>query len=189
MHILLVDNYDSFTYNLAHYLAGLGVEVTVARNDALPDNIDDGYTHLVLSPGPGLPAEAGKLMALIAEYAAKKPILGICLGMQALAIHFGGRLYNQPTVKHGLTTTLQPELNDRLYKNIPPPITVGLYHSWAVNKDDLPAELQATATSAEGVLMSFKHKKLPIYGVQFHPESILTPFGKLMLKNWVGGEK
>jgi anthranilate synthase component 2 len=185
VHILLLDNYDSFTYNLYHYLTALDVSVSVYRNDEITPEETDRFSHLVLSPGPGLPAEAGHLMAIINRQKHIKPILGICLGMQALAEAFGGTLYNQQQVKHGVTTTITTHKPNLLFSHLPTSFCVGLYHSWAVTAGTLPAELMITANSAEGVAMAIEHKKLPIFGVQFHPESILTEFGRNILSNWI----
>jgi len=185
MRILLLDNYDSFTYNLYHYLRAFCADVVVKRNDEITLEESDAFTHIVLSPGPGLPKDAGILMELIARHVEKKPMLGICLGMQAIAEHYGAELYNQEHVKHGVTTTISTAYKNRLFKNLPTQITVGLYHSWAVDENTLPEFLRSTAKSEEAVLMAIEHKFLPLAGVQFHPESILTDHGKAMIKNWL----
>ena len=164
---------------------GLGAEVTVRRNDEISAEETDIYTHLVLSPGPGLPKESVNLMAIINRHVQHKPILGICLGMQALAEHFGGLLYNQKAVKHGVTTEIETLEHSSLFKGLPKRFTVGLYHSWAVNESSLPTELAVSAKSTENVIMALEHKTLPVYGVQFHPESILTQYGREMLQNWL----
>ncbi len=185
MKILLVDNYDSFTYNLVHYLEALDVDVTVTYNDKIDFKSIGQYDKLVLSPGPGLPHEAGHLNQVISEYALSKPILGVCLGFQALILHFGGQLYNQDEVRHGVSVKCHADPQSTLFKNITPSFNVGLYHSWAANINKLPNELKITAQSEEDVIMAFEHQTLPLFGVQFHPESILTDYGKEILKNFI----
>jgi anthranilate synthase component 2 len=185
LKLLLIDNYDSFTYNLYHYLAEICTSITVARNDEISVEETDEYSHIVLSPGPGLPRESHHLMEIVNRQVTQKPMLGICLGMQAIALHFGGVLYNQQVVKHGVTTLITADTKSALFKNLPDQFTVGLYHSWAVREADLPAILRISAKSQDGVLMALEHKKLPVAGVQFHPESILTPQGKNILRNWL----
>jgi anthranilate synthase component 2 len=185
LKLLLIDNYDSFTYNLYHYLAEICTSITVARNDEISVEETDEYSHIVLSPGPGLPRESHHLMEIVNRQVTQKPMLGICLGMQAIALHFGGVLYNQQVVKHGVTTLITADKKSALFKNLPDQFTVGLYHSWAVREADLPAILRISAKSQDGVLMALEHKKLPVAGVQFHPESILTPQGKNILRNWL----
>jgi anthranilate synthase/aminodeoxychorismate synthase-like glutamine amidotransferase len=185
LKLLLIDNYDSFTYNLYHYLAEICTSITVARNDEISVEETDEYSHIVLSPGPGLPRESHHLMAIVNRQVTQKPMLGICLGMQAIALHFGGVLYNQQVVKHGVTTLITADTKSALFKNLPDQFTVGLYHSWAVREANLPAILRISAKSQDGVLMALEHKKLPVAGVQFHPESILTPQGKNILRNWL----
>lgn len=184
MRIVLVDNYDSFTYNLVHALEQYCANIDVVRNDEIVIDKIEEYTHIVISPGPGLPKDAGKLMQLIERYANTKKILGVCLGMQAIVEYYGGKLYNQSIVKHGLS--MQIDVNDELlYKSLPKKIEVGLYHSWAVQKKYLPEVFKITAESKEEVIMSVKHKGLPIYGVQYHPESIMTNHGSQIIKNWL----
>jgi anthranilate synthase component 2 len=189
LKILLLDNYDSFTYNLYHYLQQFCDDVTVLRNDAITAEETDAFTHIVLSPGPGLPKESGVLMDVIARQAGKKPILGICLGMQAIAEYFGANLFNQSEVKHGVTTRVLFNAREPFFAGLTSPTTVGLYHSWAVDGETLPAVLKVSATSTEGVIMALKHRQLPIFGVQFHPESILTPAGLQMIGNWFAPPK
>lgn len=184
MKVLLLDSFDSFTYNLFHYLEAMDCEVKVARNTKITLAEIDAFDKIVLSPGPGLPHDSGILMDLLNEYAAKKPILGVCLGMQAIALHFGGSLFNLPSVKHGISEIANQENESKLFKNISKSFEVGLYHSWAVNPD-LPLELKKTAISENGVLMALEHRSLPIYAVQFHPESILTPEGKKVIQNFI----
>ncbi|MFM1931571.1 MAG: anthranilate synthase, component [Bacteroidota bacterium] len=185
MKLLLIDNYDSFTYNLYHHLASLGAEVTVRRNDAI--SIDDPahYDGLVLSPGPGLPHEAGIMMAVIERYASSKPILGICLGHQAIALHYGGRLVNLDQVLHGRALSTHIVAESVLYKGLSSPLQTGHYHSWVVDDDGLDQNMLITARTSEGYIMSMEHKHLPVFGIQYHPESILTPDGKAILNNWL----
>lgn len=183
--ILVIDNYDSFTYNLVHYLNDLNCEVTVKRNDKLSLEEVAKYDKILLSPGPGIPDEAGLLKPIIKQYAATKSILGVCLGQQAIAEVFGGKLENLNQVYHGVATPIKRINEDAvLYKNIPQEFEVGRYHSWVVSKD-LPEELLVTAVDENGEIMSLRHKKFDVRAVQYHPESILTPEGKQILKNWV----
>lgn len=183
--VLVIDNYDSFTYNLVHYLQDLNCEVTVKRNDKLTLDEIKEYDKILLSPGPGIPDEAGLLKSIIKEYAPSKSILGICLGQQAIAEVFGGKIENLDRVYHGVSTKVQQTNPDEvLYKNIPKELEVGRYHSWVVSKD-LPEVLEATSVDENGEIMSLKHKKYDVRAVQYHPESILTPEGKNILKNWV----
>jgi anthranilate synthase component 2 len=184
--ILLIDNYDSFTYNLVHYLEELGAQVTVRRNDKLSLEEVEAFSHVVLSPGPGIPDEAGLLKEIIATYAATKKILGVCLGQQAIAEVFGGRLENLSEVYHGIATPIKiidPQAT--LFKDLPTEVVVGRYHSWVVS-EALPESLKVTARDHEGQIMAIEHKEYPVHAVQFHPESILTPSGKKMLANWLG---
>ena len=183
--ILVIDNYDSFTYNLVHYLHDLDCDVTVKRNDKLTIDEVDKFDKILLSPGPGIPDEAGLLKPIIKQYGATKSILGICLGQQAIAEVFGGRIENLDKVYHGVATEIELVNNDEvLYKDVPKKIEVGRYHSWVVS-EDLPDDLIVTSVDANGEIMSLKHKKYDVRGVQYHPESILTPEGKKILKNWV----
>lgn len=186
MRFLLVDNFDSFTYNIVHYLEQCDVEVEVFTNLSVDCNTLDQYDALVLSPGPGLPEQAGKLMQALGIALEKQiPVLGVCLGMQALALHFGDELYNQEIVKHGLSEEIPGMKADSLfYTGIPKPFEVGLYHSWAVDlKPNSP--FQPTAYSKSGILMSMEIAERKVYGVQFHPESVLTPHGLQMIRNFV----
>lgn len=184
MKILLLDNYDSFTYNLLHYLEGLGCDVEVMRNDEVLWEKVPQFDKIVLSPGPGLPEESGELMRLIGACHTKQPILGVCLGLQALGLYFGDELYNMSQVKHGVPTELNHLENCTLYHGLPKKFQVGLYHSWALRlKENSP--LQATAFDETGVLMSLRHKELPLYGVQYHPESILSENGRQILANFI----
>lgn len=184
MELLILDNYDSFTYNLVHYCEALDINVTVIRNDVL--NLDEvkAYDKIILSPGPHLPKNAGCMMELIERYYLTKPILGVCLGLQALAEFFGGELYNLDQVKHGVQGKCKRVGESQLLNQISSLYTIGLYHSWAV-QEPLPNMLQLTSKSEEGVVMSFEHKTLPIFGVQYHPESILTDEGKQIIKNFI----
>lgn len=183
--VLIVDNYDSFTYNLAHYFEALGAVVEVYRNDAVPESALENCTHLVLSPGPGLPQDAGAMPEIIQKYWAAKPLLGVCLGMQALALFFGGQLYNLEQVMHGQQMEVWKMGQSVQFDGIPETFQVGLYHSWAVSQQNLPPTLRPTAISAQNVLMAFAHETLPIWAVQFHPESVLTPEGRIMLRNFL----
>jgi len=183
--ILVLDNYDSFTYNLVHYLEAFGCDVTVKRNDKLTLEEVDAFDKIVLSPGPGIPDEAGLLKSIIKTYAPSKSILGVCLGLQAIAEVFGGSLINLDTVYHGMASTIKIVAKDAvLYRNIPETLEVGRYHSWIVSSK-LPPDLLVTSVDDEGQIMSLKHKHYDVRGVQFHPESILTPHGEQILKNWV----
>ena len=184
--ILLIDNYDSFTYNLVHYLEELGAQVTVRRNDKLSLEEVEAFSHVVLSPGPGIPDEAGLLKEIIATYAATKKILGVCLGQQAIAEVFGGRLENLSEVYHGIASPIiiiDPQAT--LFKDLPTEVVGGRYHSWVVS-EALPESLKVTARDHKGQIMAIEHKEYPVHAVQFHPESILTPSGKKMLANWLG---
>lgn len=183
MKILLLDNYDSFTFNLAHYLESMCEKVDVLRNDEVSLERIIDYDKIVLSPGPGMPADAGMMPELITMYTGKTPILGVCLGMQGIAEYFGGRLYNQTVVRHGVSTIITTTEESLLFRELPRQFEVGLYHSWAVT--DLPNSLRVSATSQEEVIMAIECADQRIYGVQFHPESILTQCGKEILRNFV----
>ncbi len=183
-NILLIDNYDSFTYNLVHYLEDLEAQITVVRNDKITPHECESFDAVVLSPGPGIPSEAGNLMAIINHMKDKKPLLGICLGHQAITEVFGGEIVNLDNVYHGVATTMQHNKSP-LFKNIATPFQAGRYHSWAAANDSFPQVLEVTATDENNQIMALQHKSLPIYGVQFHPESIMTPDGKTMLKNFL----
>lgn len=185
MKILVIDNYDSFVYNLVHYLREFGCEVDVVRNDKVEFNEIDKYAKILLSPGPGIPSEAGQLTEVIKRFAGKKSMLGVCLGHQAIGEVFGGVLTNLEKVYHGVAEELIiTDKNEYLFKNIPEKIKVGRYHSWIVEKD-LPPCLRVTAVDDQGKIMALKHKEYDIRGVQFHPESVLTEYGKDMIKNWI----
>ncbi|MDX1762360.1 MAG: aminodeoxychorismate/anthranilate synthase component II [Christiangramia sp.] len=185
--ILVIDNYDSFVYNLVHYLEELDCKVDVRRNDQLHiDDVED-YDKILLSPGPGIPDEAGLLKPIIEKYASTKSILGVCLGMQAIGEVFGGKLLNLDEVYHGVATKIELFVdNEYLFKGLKKELQVGRYHSWVVEKN-LPPVLQATSYDEKGEIMSLRHTEFDVRGVQFHPESVLTPEGKKMIKNWVEG--
>ncbi len=183
--VLVIDNYDSFTYNLVHYLEDLGCEVTVRRNDQLELEEVEAFEKIVLSPGPGIPDEAGLLKPIIETYAPTKSILGVCLGQQAIGEVFGGKLINLDTVFHGVATKVTICVdNESLFDGLSKTIEVGRYHSWVVHAD-LPSMLEATSFDDNDQVMSLRHKMYDVKGVQFHPESVLTPDGKQILKNWI----
>ena len=191
MKIVIIDNYDSFTYNLAHLIKELGAEVVVYRNDqpevqALIDNADNiEFDKIVLSPGPGIPSEAGLLLDVIRTFAGKKPILGVCLGHQAIAEVFGAKLINLSDVFHGVATVGTQLGNDIVFSGLPMSIVMGRYHSWVVSRDSFPECLEITAESEGGHIMALRHKEYDIHGIQFHPESVLTPDGRKMINNWL----
>ncbi|HEU0111659.1 MAG TPA: aminodeoxychorismate/anthranilate synthase component II [Flavisolibacter sp.] len=193
MKILVFDNYDSFTYNLVHLVNSIVKDkVEVYRNDEIPLEKVAAYDKIILSPGPGIPSEAGLLLPLIKEYAAKKSILGVCLGHQAIGEVFGGKLINLSTVYHGVATpvtfienTSLSKASSQLFKDLPGQIQVGRYHSWIVSEENFPAELEITAVDENGYIMALQHKTYDVQGVQFHPESVLTPDGATILKNWL----
>ena len=184
--VLVIDNYDSFTYNLVHYLEDLNAEVTVLRNDEFEIEEIKSFDKILLSPGPGIPDEAGLLKQVIQEYASSKSILGICLGQQAIAEVFGGSLINLNNVFHGVATQVEITVSDEpLFTHIPKTFKAGRYHSWVVNPDNFPPILTITSIDETGQIMSLRHSTFDICGLQFHPESILTPEGKSILKNWL----
>ena len=185
MKIVIIDNYDSFTYNLSHLVKELGAEVDVLRNDQFELPQLEQYSKIILSPGPGIPSEAGLLLDVIRTYAGRKPILGVCLGHQAIGEVFGGKLENLSDVFHGVATEGTQFGNDAIFSGLPNRITMGRYHSWVVSKDGFPDCLEITAESDEGQIMALRHRELNIRGIQFHPESVLTPDGKKMLQNWL----
>lgn len=190
MNILLIDNYDSFTYNLSQYLeeeGGDDVEVTVWRNDQFGLDDVERFDKIVLSPGPGVPDEAGLLKAVIRRYAPTKPILGVCLGEQAIGEVFGAEIYNLNTVFHGIQSSVRIVASDYIFDNLSDSIKVGRYHSWVVGKEDFPAELEVTAVSDEGQVMALKHRRYDVHGIQFHPESILTTEGRTIIRNFIYG--
>ena len=191
MRIAMIDNYDSFTYNLVHLVRELGADITVFRNDQFRMEQLEDFDKIMLSPGPGIPSEAGLLLQAIAAYAGVKPILGICLGEQAIGEYFGGTLVNLSEVFHGVqtpahVTPLSPSSKvDYLFQGLERDILVGRYHSWVVDAASLPPCLEVTCTSDEGQVMALRHKDHDVRGIQFHPESVLTPDGRQMIKNWI----
>lgn len=187
MKILVFDNYDSFTYNLVHLVEKIThTKVDVYRNDQIPLEKVKEYDKIILSPGPGIPVEAGLLLPLIKEYASSKSILGVCLGHQAIGEAFGGKLLNLSTVFHGVATNCRLEIDDcRLFEGLPKEIEVGRYHSWIVSDENFPKELEVTARDENNYIMALQHKKFDVQGVQFHPESVLTPMGEQILRNWL----
>lgn len=185
MKTVIIDNYDSFTYNLSQILQELGAEVTVLRNDKFLLEDLEAYDKIVLSPGPGIPEEARLLLDVIRSYAGKKPILGICLGEQAIGEVFGGKLVNLSSVFHGIQSPVDLITDDYLFQGLPREIPVGRYHSWVVDKDTLPSCLETLALSKEGYIMALRHREYDIRGIQFHPESVLTPDGKRIMQNWL----
>lgn len=182
--VLVIDNYDSFTFNLVHHLEELGCTVAVRRNDKFTFKEIADFKYLLLSPGPGVPDEAGLLKDVIVKAEQNTHILGVCLGMQAIGEVFGGQLVNLDKVYHGIASLVKTVGDDPLFKDIPQEFEAGRYHSWVVDPN-LPDVLKPLAVDNLGQLMALKHKTMPIYGVQFHPESILTPCGKQLLKNWL----
>lgn len=186
MKILVLDNYDSFTYNLVHAIRGLGYgDVDVARNDRITVDDASRYDKIVLSPGPGIPSEAGIMPELVRRYAPTKSILGICLGEQAIGEAFGAKLENLADVFHGVQSRIGIVADDVLFKGIEGDFEAGRYHSWIVSRDGFPDELEITAVDSEGRIMALAHREYDVRGVQFHPESVLTPLGTAMLKNWL----
>ncbi len=187
MKILVLDNYDSFTYNLVHYIEEIiDDKVDVYRNDEISLADVGQYDKILLSPGPGIPDEAGILKDVIKNYAPTKSILGVCLGCQAIAEVFGGSIRNLNKVYHGIATPVIVTNNDEyLFKHLPETFKAGRYHSWVVNEEDLPDELLITSKDAEGQIMGLMHKTFDLHGVQFHPESVLTEYGKEMICNWI----
>ena len=195
MKVLVFDNYDSFTYNLVHLVEKiLHQKVEVHRNDQIPLEKVKEYDKIILSPGPGIPSEAGMLLPLIKEYASSKSILGVCLGHQAIGEAFGGKLVNLSTVYHGVATpvrVLQRKTADDkggkqdLFSGLPDELEVGRYHSWIVSEEGFPNDLLITAEDEHGYVMALQHKKYDVQGVQFHPESVLTPKGEVILRNWL----
>lgn len=184
--ILVFDNYDSFTYNLVHLVEKITQQrVDVARNDRIPLEKVKDFDKIILSPGPGIPSEAGLLLPLIREYAASKSILGVCLGHQAVGESFGGKLVNLSSVYHGVATPVRVLKPRGLFDGLPETLEVGRYHSWVVSDEGWPSELEVTARDDNGYVMGLRHKTLDVQGVQFHPESVLTPQGGQLLRNWL----
>jgi anthranilate synthase component 2 len=195
MKILVFDNYDSFTYNLVHLVEKITHrKADVYRNDQIPLERVKEYDKIILSPGPGIPVEAGLLLPLIKEYAATKSILGVCLGHQAIGEAFGGKLENLSSVFHGVATKIKVRSQDsatnvqsrsRLFDELPDELEAGRYHSWVVSNENFPEELEITAEDENGMIMALQHKTFDVQGVQFHPESVLTPLGEDILRNWL----
>lgn len=185
---VIIDNYDSFTYNLSHLLKELGANVTVVRNDKFRLEDLEQYDRIVLSPGPGIPSEAGLMPQVIKAYAGRKPILGICLGHQAIGEAFGAKLLNIGNVVHGVATPAHLTAQDYLFNGLPKDIEVGRYHSWVVDDKELPQCLEVTSRSDDGYIMSLRHREYDIRGIQFHPESVLTPQGKTIINNWLNNK-
>ena len=185
MKIVIIDNYDSFTYNLSHLVKELGADVTVLRNDQFELPQLQAFDKIILSPGPGIPSEAGLLLDVIRTYAGRKPMLGVCLGHQAIGEVFGGKLTNLSDVFHGVATEGTQLGNDPIFDGLPRRITMGRYHSWVVDNDGFPDCLEVTAVSDEGQIMALRHRQYNIHGIQFHPESVLTPDGRTIVSNWL----
>jgi len=185
MKVVIIDNYDSFTYNLSHLVKELGAEVAVVRNDQFRLEELEQYSKIILSPGPGIPSEAGLLPDVIRTYAGRKPILGVCLGHQAIGEVFGAKLENLSDVFHGVATPCHIVADDPIFSGLERDITIGRYHSWVVSREGLPDCLEITAVSDEGQIMALRHRELNVRGIQFHPESVLTPDGRKMLQNWM----
>lgn len=186
MKILVLDNYDSFTYNLVHIVRALGHPLDVYRNDKISVESVKQYDKILMSPGPGIPDEAGIMKAVIKEYGPTKSILGICLGHQGIGEVYGATLFNIPKVLHGVTSTVEVKDNDEyLFNDVPKTFQGTHYHSWAVRSEGIPAELKVTAVNDEGLIMGLRHTKYDVKGLQFHPESIMTPEGPKMIANWL----
>ena len=187
--IVIIDNYDSFTYNLSHLLKEVGADVTVFRNDQFQLEELQQFDKIVLSPGPGIPSEAGLLLDVIRTYAPTKPMLGVCLGHQAIGEVFGARLLNLDDVVHGVATPCRIVASDPIFDGLLNKITVGRYHSWVVSQEDFPSCLEITAVSDDGGsvpnIMALRHREYEVHGIQFHPESVLTPEGKIIIKNFL----
>ena len=187
MKIVIIDNYDSFTYNLAHLVKQLGAEVEVYRNDQFTLGQLEPFDKIILSPGPGIPSEAGLLLDVIKTYAGRKPMLGVCLGHQAIGEVFGAKLENLSEVYHGVATEGTQFGNDPIFEGLPKRLLIGRYHSWVVSRTEFPASLEVTAVSDDGQIMGLRHRHYNIHGIQFHPESVLTPMGSKIVENWLRG--
>ncbi len=188
MKILVLDNYDSFTYNLVHIIRelGHGDQMDIYRNDKISLSAVDKYDKILLSPGPGIPEEAGIMLDLVDKYGPTKCILGICLGHQGIGEVYGAKLYNMPLVLHGIGTEISVTKTDELlFKDVPEKFLVCRYHSWAVVADSVPEDVEITSVDDDGIVMGISHKKYDVRGLQFHPESIITEHGKTMMKNWL----
>lgn len=190
MKIVIIDNYDSFTYNLSHLIKELGHDVTVLRNDKFALEELETFDRIILSPGPGIPSEAGLLLDVIRTYAGRKPMLGVCLGHQAIAEVFGGTLVNLSEVYHGVATEGKNLGNDAIFDGVPENFMMGRYHSWVVSSENLPDCIEITAVSNDNPpqIMALKHREYNIHGIQFHPESVLTPDGRTIISNWLSTE-
>ena len=188
MKLLILDNYDSFTYNIVHAVRELGVEPAECRNDKITLDEVDNFDKIIISPGPGIPSEAGILPQLLERYAGSKPILGVCLGHQAIGECFGARLRNLPEVYHGIKSQISITVPDYIFAGLPDRIDVGRYHSWVVDRNNLPDCLEVTAVSDDGEIMAMRHRTLDVRGVQFHPDSILTPQGLTIIDHWLKAE-
>ncbi len=189
MKTVIIDNYDSFTYNLSHLVKALGAEVTVYRNDQFEMPWLEAFDKIILSPGPGIPCEAGQLLDVIRTYAGRKPILGVCLGHQAIGEVFGATLRNLQDVYHGVATPVTVTADDYLFQGLGKTFEVGRYHSWVVDRKGLPDCLEVTSESPEGYIMSLRHRDYDIRGIQYHPESVLTPVGETIIKNWLASPR
>jgi anthranilate synthase component 2 len=187
-NILLIDNYDSFTYNLVHLIKSLGYGVDVRRNDAISIEEAEAYDKILLSPGPGIPSEAGLLLEIVRQFAPTKSILGVCLGHQAIGEVFGANLVNIKEVHHGVASQMNVTCDELLFRGLDGSFDAGRYHSWAVSPEDFPADLEVTALDDSGEIMALRHKTYKVRGVQFHPESVLTPMGSKIMKNWLEEE-
>ena len=185
MKVVIIDNYDSFTYNLRHLVEELGAEVDVIRNDQFEMGDLEKYDKIILSPGPGIPSEAGLLLDVIRTYAGKKSMLGVCLGHQAIGEAFGSKLTNLSHVFHGVQTPVDIVAEDPIFAGLPKEFPVGRYHSWVIDDKNLSPDLEITAVSKEGQIMAVRHRTLDIHGIQFHPESVLTPDGKVIVGNFL----
>ncbi|MBL4704571.1 MAG: aminodeoxychorismate/anthranilate synthase component II [Flavobacteriales bacterium] len=186
MNILVIDNYDSFTYNLVQYVKDVSdYTVAVKRNDEITLDEVEAFDKILISPGPGVPEDAGITKSLIARYGKTKSILGVCLGMQAIAEVYGGKIENLTEVYHGVASTMNISHSDSIFHDVPTETEVGRYHSWAVSNNSIPRELEVLAHTSDNCIMAIRHKEYDVKGVQFHPESVLTPYGKQMIKNWV----
>lgn len=187
MKVMVIDNYDSFTYNLVHILRELGINesMKIVRNDQFELDEVESFDHILLSPGPGLPKDAGLMPKVIERYAPTKNILGVCLGHQGIGESFGAKLFNLPQVFHGMVTPVKQVIDDELFKGLPSTFNVCRYHSWVIEKSSLPESLEVTSIAENGNIMSIRHKEFNVRGVQFHPESIMTEHGKQLMKNWL----
>jgi anthranilate synthase component 2 len=188
MKILVLDNYDSFTYNLVHIIRALGYTPDVFRNDKIDLKDVDAYDRILLSPGPGIPAEAGIMKDVIQTYGARKSILGVCLGLQGIAEVYGARLFNIPRVLHGVTSTTEiTDTDEYIFRGVSPKFQATHYHSWAVVPESINGTLVVTAVNEDNLIMGLRHKEYDVHGVQFHPESVMTVEGPRMIKNWLEG--